>query len=101
MASGTGKPSDEQVREMAKFLKESKEYKILTKEEYEKLLSLSPGKEHVTTGATSVVTSTPSVAQATEGARPKYGITSPGLSPVPILQLLSNMSMGQNASYIA
>lgn len=97
----TGKPSDEQVKEMVKFLKESKEYKILTKEEYEKLLSLSSGKEQATTGATSVVTSTPSVAQATDGARPKYGITSPGMSPVPRLQLLSNMSMGQNASYLA
>ena len=85
---------------MVKFLKENKEYEILTKEEYEKLLSLSSAKEQVTTGATSVVTGTPSVTQATEGGRPKCSITIPGMSPAARLQL-SNMSMGQNASYIA
>lgn len=105
-------PSDEKLREMVQHI-ESKDYKVVTKDEYEALLALRSGKAGLGTGVlppvtgaiggiTSpvTVTSSPYVTTAPSGAKPKFNFAFPSVSPVPRFQQF-NTSHQLNTSYIA
>lgn len=103
MADSSDKSLSEMVREI-----ESKDYKVLTRDEYEALINKNLGKDKVNegvlppaTGAVGdskkpAVTSTPSF----PAVKSKFTFHPPGVSPIPRLQQILNNSQ-LNTSYIA
>lgn len=93
--------SDDQKLKQAIATVEAQNYKILTTEEYEKLLSHT-SKD--TLGKPSPSTSTPQVPKEPDATQPKFTI--PGLTPLPRLRLggisnLHNISQVPNTSFVA
>lgn len=89
LTGATGGPSDQKMDELVKKVRENTDYKVLSKEEYDKLLALASAKN--------IVTSTP---QVTEPAvKPKFTFQTPNISPVPRLRHILNTQ--SNVSYQA
>ena len=83
---------------MVKCLEE-KQYKALTKEEYDILLGINPDKIVTSAGTASAVSSTQKTVCATGGTKAKT-FTFPGMSPVPSRLQLNNSQL-YNTSYMA
>ena len=77
---------------MVKCLEE-KQYKVLTKEEYDILLGIKPDKIVTSAGTASAVFSTPKTVCATGGTKPKTTFAFPGMSPVPPRLQLNNSQL--------
>ena len=92
-------PSDEKLSNMVKCLEE-KQYKVLTKEEYDILLGINPDKIVTSAGTASAVSSTPKTVCATGETKPKTTFAFPGMSPVPPRLQLKNSQL-YNTSYMA
>lgn len=98
-------PVDEKLKQAITDI-EAQQYKVLTKEEYEHLMTLNVSRAKVGTDASQVLkaptpnTSTPQVTKAPTVVQPNLNFAFPGFSPVPRLQHLGNSQL-QNSSYMA
>lgn len=80
----------ESLEDIIKKIDDSLKYKVLTKEEYEKLLYAARNP-----------VSTPRVSIPPGGQMPLFDFRAPGVSPIPRLQQTLNNSAAQNTSYAA
>ena len=74
-AGATGGPADQKLDDLIKKVKENTDYKVLSKEEYEKLLARATLKD--------TLTSTPQVKYP--DVRPRFNFQAPNVSPIPRL----------------
>lgn len=89
-----GGPDDNTLKEAIAAV-EAKEYKVLTKQEYDDLVGLHTSKDKA-----GLVTSTPQVTKTPDVTRPKLNFTYAGLTPVPRLQHSGNMTQVPNTSFM-
>lgn len=106
--AGGGDTNGDNFEEMIKKVNENKEYKVLTKDEYESLLAIASHKTSTpkTTKEDPIVRPKVFLPQATGVQDTKVTFATPVVSPVPRLQLHNisqqlNASKQLNTSYVA